>query len=119
MRTYADLKWLRAAGEQLERQIAVLQQLYEETVQAEEKIKYMSYTDKTKQALAKSKGALDENIRVLTLMARVIHDALLSYNRTEEQIVDHYNLDVVIYPKTRFDTSRITGLEDYRSLMPF
>ena len=119
MRTYADLNWLRAAGDQLERQITVLRQLYEETVQAEEKIKYMSYTDKTKQALAKSKGALDENIRVLTLMAGALRDALLSYSRTEEQIVDHYNLDVVIYPKTRFETSRISGLEDYQSLMPF
>lgn len=114
-----DLKRLQIAQEQLKKQIAVMRQLYEETLQTEEKIKNMDYMDRTKSILIKSRESMAENIRVLTLMAEVLREAELKYRKTEAQITDRYNLDTVIYPKTRFETSRITGMEEYQLLMPF
>ena len=113
------LKRLQVAQGQLRKQIAVMRQLYEETLQAEQIIKNMDYMDRTKSILIKSRESMEENIRVLTLMAEVLHEAGLEYRKTEARITDRYNLDTVIYPKTRFETSRITGMEEYQSLMPF
>lgn len=114
-----DLRRLMDTAEQLERQTERMKQLYEAAMQTEKKIKYMSYMDKTRRLLAKTKESLEENIRIQSLMAEVLWEACDSYRRTEERIVDRYNLDTVVYPATRFATSRITGMEEYRSLMPF
>lgn len=119
MRIITNLRHLQTTEERLLEQIKTLRILSEETLQAEEKIKHMAYMDKTKRALFRSREALDENIRVLTSMAAVLHNVRLEYQRTEERIVDRCNLDAVIYPETRFGTSQITGMEEYRSLMPF
>lgn len=114
-----NLRHLQEAEDQLLKQIMTLRLLYEETLQAEEKIKHMAYMDKSRWALVRSRETLDENIRVLTAMAEVLRKARMEYRRTEERIADRYNLDTVIYPETRFETSRITGMEEYGSLMPF
>lgn len=114
-----NLKRLQAAEEQLQKQIRTLQLLYEETSQAEKKIKDMAYMEKTRRSFLRSKEALEENIRVLISMAAVLQKARIEYCRTEGRITDRYNLDIVIYPQVRFETSRITGMEEYRSLMPF
>lgn len=119
MRTCTNLRQLQTAGEQLQKQIRILRILYEETLQAEKKIEYMSYMDQTKRAFSQSREAIAENIRVLSSMAEVLQNTSIEYCRTEDRITDRYNLDTVIYPETRFDTSRITGMEEYRSLMPF
>lgn len=114
-----NLRHIQEVEDQLLKQIMTLRLLYEETMQAEEKIKHMAYMDRSRRALSRSRESLDENIRVLTSMAEVLCKARLEYQRTDERIIDRYNLDTVIYPETRFETSRITGMEVYRSLMPF
>lgn len=114
-----NLRHMQIAREQLREQIVTLRILYEEILRAEEKIKHMAYMDRTKIALSRSRESLGENIRVLTSMAEILNEACLEYRKTEGRITDRYNLDTVIYPKTRFETSRITGMEEYQSLMPF
>ena len=114
-----DLKQLTVGAEQLERQVRRLEGLCEEILRTEEKIKHMSYMDKTRRLLMRSREELEEYCRVQSLMAKVLLEACDSYIRTEERIVDRYNLDTVVCPPTRFDTSRITGMEEYQSLMPF
>lgn len=119
MKAYTDLKHIRTVEERIHRQIRTLHFLYEEILQAEEKIKYMAYMDKSRLALFRCRESLDENIRVLTSMETVLREASAEYIRTEKRITDRCNLDSVLYPETRFEKSRITGMEEYQSLMPF
>lgn len=119
MKNSINLNHIREIEEQLKKQIAELRFLKEEAVQAEKKIKGMSYTEKVRQAFVKTRESLDENIRVLTAMAEAAETALMQYSRAEEKVVDRYNLDTVYYPETRFSLSRISGLEEYRMLIPF
>lgn len=116
---YINLKNINAIEERLHKQIAVLRFLCGDIGKAEEKIKHMSYMTKTKQALMRSKEALDANIRTLTSMTMVLEKVRLEYQQTEARITDRYNLDIVIYPETRFEISKITGMEAYQSLIPF
>lgn len=116
---YVNLKQMQTVEERLSEQIATLRLLREEILQTERNIKHMAYMDKTRTALVKSREALDENIRVLSSMKEVICVVCLEYRRMDERIADCYNLDIVVYPETRFGTSRITGMEEYQSLMPF
>ncbi len=114
-----DLKYLRIMEERIQRQIAVLRRLSGEVEQTEEGIRHLSYMEEPKQRLRESKKAMDENIQTLVSMASVLREVCQKYQGTEERIADQYNLDVVIYPETRFAASRITGMEEYQFLMPF
>ena len=108
-----------AAAEELRKQITKLEHLLEEIGQTEVKIKHMAYMDQTRKALAESKVALESHVRTLTSVVAVLQDVCREYSKTDKKIADRYNLDTVEYPETRFDISKITGLEEYQSLMPF
>lgn len=119
MKICANMNYLQATTEQLEKRITILRQACEEVQKLEEKIKYMAYTDHVRRYLKESKKSLEENIRVLQSMADAFREIEKMYRMMEEKIVDHYNLDIIRYPKVRFDISRISGMEEYRSLIPF
>lgn len=119
MENCINLSQMQEIGEKLKKQAQILRNLAEETEQAEQKIKDMSYMDRTRQALIRTGESLEENIRVLTEMSSVIREAVRQYRRTEEKITDRCNLDTVDDPQPRFGVSRITGLNDYRMLLPF
>lgn len=114
-----DLRRIQEVSEQLARQIKTLKLLREGLCKAEEKIKHMAYVEGTRQTFAQSQEAIDDNIRVLAAMVKVLREAAVQYHKAEEKIAGRYNLDVVIYPDTQFGISRITGMEAHKSLMPF
>lgn len=119
MKNSINLNHIQKIHEQLKKQIVALRSIKEEAMQAEEKLRGMSYTDKVRHALVQTRQSLEENIRVLTIMAEAAEAALVQYKRTEEKVVDRYNLDMVYYPATKFSLSRISGLEEYRMLISF
>ena len=119
MKNSISLSRLQEIEKQLRKQIAALHLICQETEQAEYKIKHISYTEKTQHTLIKLKESLNDNIRVLTLMATVINEAIAQYHRAEKEITDRYNLDIVFYPKAEFAVNYITGLDNCRSLIPF
>lgn len=119
MKNYIDFRRVQVCEEQIQKQIAALRLVQEEIRQAEEDVRHMSYMEKTRQELFMAQQELAENIRVLSALASVLEETCGEYRRTEAQIIDRYNLDIEIYPDTRFEVSRITGMEQYRELMPF
>lgn len=119
MKICANMNYLKMTAEQLEKRITILGQVCGEVQKLEEKVKYMAYTNHVRRYLKESKKSLEENARVLQSMANTFREIEKMYRMTEEKIVDHYNLDIIHYPKVRFDISRISGMEEYRSLIPF
>lgn len=119
MKNCIDLKQLQTVEEQLSEQIAKLYCLYEQIVQSGEKIKHMIHMEEMAYALGKSSDALNKDIQVLISMAAVLKQIYLEYQQADTRIADQYNLDIVVYPETRFDISKITGMDEYQALMPF
>ncbi len=119
MKNCIDLKQVQEVEEELSEQIAKICCLHEQIVQSGEKIKYMTHMEEMAYALEKSSDALNEDIRILNSMAAVLKQVCLAYQQTETRITDQYNLDTVVYPETRFDISKITGMAEYQELMPF
>lgn len=119
MKNQINLNHLREIEEKLRKQADGLSLLCEEVSRAQERVKELSYMDASRHALAQTGEALRENIRVLNQMAAAVREAAAQYERAERKITDRYNLDTVVYPQTQFSVSYITGLDEYRMLMPF
>lgn len=114
---YIDLRIVQAAGERLSEQISILLNLLEELKQTEQKIKDMAYMDETLYLLQKSQQEIEEEIQSLQAFVQCLDAVGNTWKRTEQKIADVYNLESVVYPRTEFRVSHITGLEKYENLI--
>ena len=117
--TYIDFKIVQAAGERLSEQISILRELKEELTLAEYKIRDMAYMDETIYLLRRSRDELQEEMDILRCMAQCLEEGGALYKKTEQGIADTYDLERIIYPKTVFGTSHISGLDGYENLLAF
>lgn len=117
--TYIDFKSVQAAKERLSEQISILRELKNELIQTEYKIRDMAYMDETIYLLLRSRDELQEEINTLRCMVQCLEEAAEMYRKTEQRIADTYDLESVVYPKTKFGTSRISGLDGYGELLAF
>ena len=52
-------------------------------------------------------------------MVQCLEGAGELFKKTEQGIADTYDLERIIYPKTVFGTSHISGLDGYENLLAF
>lgn len=116
---YIDLKVVQAVGERLLEQISILQNLREELRQTKKRIKDMAYMEEALYLLRKSEREIEEEIQSLQNFVQCLESVSNIYRTTEDRIADVYNLEQIVYPKTEFRTSRISGLDGYEHLLEF
>lgn len=119
MRTYVNFRDMQEMAGKLNLEKEALERMLEEVCLAGEEIRDLSWTEETMSILAKTKTSLEEEIRDLSQMARVLEETAAWYRQAQERIVDHYNGENVTYPRPGFGSSKFDNLEQYRSLMPF
>lgn len=119
MKIRVSVRRLRIDEEKMEGQIRAISRIYDEIAELEEEAAGMSYMDDVLVLLWRSKEALEAHLRVMELMKHIIQEAESKYIKVENQIVDQYNLDVVSYPRTNFGKSKIEGMGEFQSLLPF
>lgn len=119
MKITVSVRRLQIQEEKMAGQIRAISRICDEIVEIEEETASMSYMDDVLAFLWRSKEALEDNLRVMELMKNILQEAESKYIKVENQIVDQYNLDVVIYPRTNFGKSKIEGMGEFQSLLPF
>lgn len=119
MKITVNVRRFQIDEEKIAGQIRAISRICDEIAEIEEVVAGMSYMDEVLAFLCRTKEALEDHIRVMRMMKNVLQEAESKYIKVENQIVDQYNLDVVIYPRTNFGKSKIEGMRAFQSLLLF
>ena len=114
-----SLKKVQAVINRLPEQISFLRKIKEEleimeTCLKEDEVTYPIYKN-----INKSCKEIEEELRVLMQMQECLNNILAISQDTERKITEIYNMETILYPKTQFGISKISGLQHHKKLMPF
>ncbi|WP_418747229.1 hypothetical protein [Frisingicoccus sp.] len=112
-------KHVQAAREGLLEQVSMLRSIQGELLETEQKIKYMSFTEQTVLYLKSGIQELEEEISALQSMADCLERVMQICLKTEQRICDCYNMERLVYPRTTFARSSLSGLEGCKTLFEF
>lgn len=119
MKGCVNLNVLQIACDRLEDQVERLQKMAAQIRQIEKKVEIIGQEEGMKEAVIKSRKSLEAHINMIKSMIECLKCVQEEYRKTEEQVADRYNLEVIEYPKVHFAVSKITGMESFWPLMPF
>ncbi len=114
-----DLRRVRMVEAGLSEKEAVLKSIAADLEKIETRMKEMTLGEEVCMQMAKIRESIDEDRTALHQMAVCLEDVREICRKSEQSIVDRYDLEYIAYPETTFGISHITGLEPYESLLVF
>lgn len=116
---YMEFQHVRAAVARLLEHVSGLKDIRNELEQSLQVIRRMSFTEETCRLLTECLKETEEEIRFFKQAADCLEQACESYCRTEQQIADTYNLEIIDEPNMKIAVNTFANLESKRDMIKF
>lgn len=116
---YINIRSVQAVRERLLEQVFILKTAIENIRETEQKLQGMSLMDETRYLLDQSRRELEDEVQGHQSMAECLASICAVCKKSEENIVQMYDLEQIIYPDTDYGVSDLTDLDDFADIILF